>query len=119
MVEPDLGQKNFVFFPRSREPFFTGSLRIRMWHPREDLQIRYTTDDTVPGPGSTGYKGPIEISETATFRAAVFDGDRRVEIRDAVVFRKVDNLQTVLRQGMKRCRPPGLPRRVSACGEDV
>ena len=102
VVEPALGQKNFFLFPRSREPFFTGRLKVRMWHPREDLQIRYTTDDTPPAATSTLYADLIEISDTTTFRAAVFADGKRLEIKDAVVFRKVDNLQAIRKQGMKR-----------------
>ncbi|MHC4253253.1 MAG: outer membrane protein assembly factor BamB family protein, partial [Planctomycetota bacterium] len=48
VVEPVPGQRNFAYFPRSKEPFFTGSLEVRMWHPREDLEVRYTLDGSHP-----------------------------------------------------------------------
>jgi outer membrane protein assembly factor BamB len=102
VVEPVPGQKNFKYFPRSREPFFTGSLKVRLWHERPDLEIRYTTDNSQPNAGSTLYKAPIELAETTSIRAAVFKDGVKVEVKDAVVFRKTDDIGKVMKQGMKR-----------------
>jgi len=102
VVEPVPGQKNFKYFPRSKEPFFTGKLKVRMLHERPDLEIRYTTDDSQPTAESTLYEGPIELVETTPIRAAVFENGVKLELKDAVVFRKTDDIARALKQGMKR-----------------
>ena len=102
VVEPVPGQKNFRYFPRSKEPFFSGTLKVRMWHERPDLEIRYTTDDTQPTAQSTLYETPIELTATTPIRAAVFKDGAKLEIKDVVVFRKTDNIQAIMKQGMKR-----------------
>ena len=102
VVEPVPGQRNFAYFPRSKEPFFTGSLDVRIWHEREGLDVRYTLDGSHPDATSARYEGPLTISETTTVRAAVFRGGRKLEQKDAVVFRKVDDIKRVLKQGTKR-----------------
>lgn len=102
VVEPVPGQRNFRFWPRSREPFFHGKLKVRMWHERSDLEIRYTTDNTQPTAKSTLYKGPIEIDKTTAIRAAVFKDGKKLEIKDAVTFRKTDRMQEIFEQGTKR-----------------
>ncbi|MHC5056659.1 MAG: outer membrane protein assembly factor BamB family protein, partial [Planctomycetota bacterium] len=102
VVEPVPGQRDFAYFPRSKEPFFTGSLEARMWHEREDVEVRYTLDGSHPNARSALYEGPLTISETTTVRAAVFRDGRKLEQKDAVVFRKVDDIKSVLKRGMKR-----------------
>jgi len=73
-----------------------------MWHERPDLEIRYTTDDRQATAKSTLYETPIELTETTPIRAAVFKDGVKLEIKDAVVFRKTDDIGRVLQQGMKR-----------------
>jgi len=102
VVEPVPGQKNFKYFPRSKEPFFTGRLKVRLWHERPDLRIRYTTDNSQPTAESTLYEAPIELTKTTPIRAAVFKGGVKLEVKDAVVFRKTDDIGKIMKQGMKR-----------------
>jgi len=102
VVEPVPGQKNFQYFKRSREPFFTGSIKVRMWHENTDLEIRYTTDDTQPTADSTLYNKPITLTKTTPIRAAVFKDGEKLEYKDVVVFRKTDDIKAVMKQGMER-----------------
>ncbi len=43
-----------------------------------DAEIRYTLDGTPPGPGSTRYTGPFEVTNTTRVRALAYHGGRVV-----------------------------------------
>jgi len=109
-VDPASGQKNFRFGRHAKEPVFTGRLVVQMTHERSDVEIRYTTDDTQPTASSMLYTGPITIAKTTPIRASAFRGGRRLALRDAMVFTKVDDLGATdgsrsRRSGSGRRRP--------------
>ena len=45
---------------------------VTISEPPEGLVVRYTTDGTLPTESSTAYSGAIPVTQTTTFRAAVF-----------------------------------------------
>jgi len=73
-----------------------------MWHERPDLEIRYTTDNSQPTAESTLYTTPVELTKTTPIRAAVFKDGAKLELKDVVVFRKTDDIDKIMEQGMKR-----------------
>lgn len=84
---------------QSRSHTFVDRLKVIMSHPREDIQIRYTLDDTYPTPESPLYTSPITLERTTTVRASAFRGNRKLAVRDGIVFTRVDKLD---RTGRKR-----------------
>ncbi len=86
VVEPQPGQTNFKYVSIAREPFFTDDLTVVMSHPRRDVEIRYTLDDTYPTSDSTLYTKPITIDKTTPIRAAVFRDGKKLAERDVVRF---------------------------------
>ena len=101
-IEPAVGQKNFRYYPRSKEPLFTGRLDVVMNHQLKGVEIRYTLDGSQVVGDSPIYSGPITITGTTPLRAAAFLGGRKVAIRDVVLFRKVDTLQAPGPKGGKK-----------------
>ncbi|HEC04069.1 MAG TPA: hypothetical protein ENI81_11095 [Phycisphaerales bacterium] len=86
---------------QSRSHTFSGRLRIVMSHPQQDVQIRYTLDDSYPTHRSPLYTSPIAIERTTPVRASAFKGGRKLAVRDAIIFTKVDKPET---SGQKRRR---------------
>ncbi|MCA9709796.1 MAG: chitobiase/beta-hexosaminidase C-terminal domain-containing protein, partial [Myxococcales bacterium] len=66
---------------------FTEVLRVELSAPGEPV-IRHALDGGDPGPASPVYAGPIELRETTTLRAAVFDGERRGPVVVATFYRR-------------------------------
>ena len=54
---------------------FTDPLEVRLSHPDEQAEIRYTTDGSVPTLDSALYTGPLQIDSTTPLRAAAFHVD--------------------------------------------
>lgn len=79
---------------QNRSHIFVDRLKVVMSHPQEDVDIRYTLDGTYPTPESPLYTTPITLEQTTAVRASAFKGDRQVAVRDAVIFTKVDRLDT-------------------------
>ena len=79
---------------QSRSHTFSGRLGVVMSHPREDVQIRYTLDDTYPTHHSPLYTAPITIERTTPVRASAFEGGRKLAVRDAIIFTRVDKSET-------------------------
>ena len=75
-----------------------GRLGVVMSHPREDVQIRYTLDDTYPTHHSPLYTAPITIERTTPVRASAFEGGRKLAVRDAIIFTRVDKSETSRRK---------------------
>ncbi|MHC4351947.1 MAG: outer membrane protein assembly factor BamB family protein [Planctomycetota bacterium] len=93
-VTAGTGQDNYRHDLQKRSHTFVGNLKIVMSHPREDVQIRYTLDDTYPTHRSPLYTEPITLERTTAVRATAFRGDRKLAVRDATIFTRVDELQT-------------------------
>ena len=91
-IVPQGTRANFRFDRRTRESLFVGRLVIAMNHQLADVEIRHTLDDGHPTIDSPPYTGPITITETTTVRAAAFRGARKLADRDAIVFKRVENL---------------------------
>ncbi len=85
---------NYKHDLQSRSHTFAGKLKIVMSHPREDIQIRYTLNDTYPTSQSPLYTAPIILEQTTAVRASAFRGDRKLAVRDAIIFTRVDRLET-------------------------
>jgi len=100
-IDPQPGQRNFRLGRWSKEPLFTSTLAVVISHPDASLEIRYTLDDSYPSAASALYSGPITLTETTPVRASVFKDGRKLAVRDAVIFTKVDNLDTVPAQGVQ------------------
>jgi len=91
-IEPQLGQSNFRYHSIAKEPVFTGRLIVTISHHRPDVELRYTLDDSTPRVDSPLYAGPITLSETTPVRAAAFLDGKKMVAKDAVVFRRVLDL---------------------------
>lgn len=92
------GQSAYKHDLQKRSHTFAGKLDIVMSHPQDGVQIRYTLDDTYPTRRSPLYTGPITLERTTAVRASVFQEDRKLAVRDAIIFTKVDELETKKRE---------------------
>jgi len=70
------------------EQTFADTIAVTLSHPRDDVEIRYTLDDSYPTAASALYTGPITLTETTTLRSAVFRNGLKLAERDAVRFTK-------------------------------
>ncbi len=82
----------------------TGSFSVALACPDPAAEIRYTTDGSVPGAGSTRYTGPFTVSRTTTLRAAVVDP---LSVRQNVTTVSWLFLNDILQQGSSP--PAGWP----------
>ena len=103
-IDPQVGQTNYRFGRHAKEPVFTDSLVITVSHERDDVAIRYTLDDSQPTTESPRYTDPITLTDTTSVRAAAFKDGRKVAVRDAMVFTKVDKLSQARKQRPKARR---------------
>lgn len=55
-----------------------GSLRVELECIRPDVEIRYTTDGSVPTANSARYQTPLCMERSATLKCATFRADRRM-----------------------------------------
>ncbi len=62
-----------VIFSIPTQTFSAASVSLTLTTASPTAQIRYTTDRSVPGAGSTLYSGPIVISTTTMIRARAFE----------------------------------------------
>ena len=100
-IDPAVGQTNFRFGRHAKEPIFTGSLTVTITHPRDDVEIRYTTDNAYPTADSPVYAKPFTITKTTPVRATAFLHGRKVAVRDVLIFTKVDSLTAAGASGRK------------------
>lgn len=64
-----------------------GGLRVELTCIRPDVEIRYTTDDTVPVATSPRYEAPLRVETSTTLRCATFrDGLRVGEVLDLPLY---------------------------------
>jgi outer membrane protein assembly factor BamB len=82
------GQDAHRYDLATRSHTFGGSLKVEMRHPKDDVEIRYTLDDSYPTIDSPLYAGPITLTETTPVRASAFRNGRKVAVRDVVIFTK-------------------------------
>jgi len=85
---------NYAYDIARRSYSFVGKLIIEMSHPKDDVETRYTLDDSYPTVGSALYTGPITLTETTPVRASAFRNGRKVAVRDGPIFTKVRKLDT-------------------------
>lgn len=52
--------------------YYTSSLSISISSPEEGAVVYYTTDGSLPGPGSEIYKKPVDIESTTVIRARAY-----------------------------------------------
>lgn len=68
---------------------FVRSLSATLKSDRQNVQIRYTTDGSEPGPASALASGPITVEQTTTLAARAFRGERPVSATTKRTFTKV------------------------------
>jgi alpha-L-fucosidase len=70
-------------------PIFLGSLEVRILSDRDQVELRYTTDGSTPGPASPAARGPIRIEATTTLRSRAFREGKPVSGVSEGTFEKV------------------------------
>jgi len=93
-VTATAAEGNYKHDLQKRSHTFVGKIEIVMGHPQDDVQIRYTLDDTYPTHRSELYTAAITLERTAAVRASAFRGNRKLAVRDAIIFTRVDKLET-------------------------
>jgi alpha-L-fucosidase len=68
---------------------FIGSMQVPVTTTRENVEIRHTTDGTVPTASSPLVPGPVTLSSTATLSARCFRDGKAVSGTSSALFRKV------------------------------
>ena len=89
----DIKGKPDVTIPPSIEAdfnIFTDSLQVELKSDRENINIRYTTDGTVPGINSTLYTGKITIDKTTEISARCIRNGMPVSAAVSKSFNKVE-----------------------------
>jgi alpha-L-fucosidase len=98
---PDVTDPPVISAPTS---IFVDALDVSIASDRENVELRYTTDDTPPTRESPVADGRVRLSETATVRARAFRGGQAVSGIAAATFTKV----TPRQPEMVSTRLPGL-----------
>lgn len=104
-IKPDYHPARLSF---SSPDIFTDKMEVRLSHPYQDVQLRYTLDGSDPGADSPRYKGSFVIDRTTTLKVRIFDSSGQYR-SDAVekTYRKVQPLEGLklkrdrLKSGMK------------------
>ncbi len=68
---------------------FVDEIEVTMTSDRENVQIRYTLDGTIPQPSSILATGPIRLTKTTTVSARCFRDDKPVSAAVQATFTKV------------------------------
>ncbi len=68
---------------------FVDEIEVAMTSDRENVQIRYTLDGTIPQPNSILATGPIRLTNTTTVSARCFRDDKPVSAAVQATFTKV------------------------------
>jgi alpha-L-fucosidase len=92
VIALDVDGKPDVADPPSIDAYadmFVGSTEASLSSDRQNVQLRYTTDNADPGPFSTQARGPIHIEQTTTISARAFRNDRAVSPVSRRTFIKV------------------------------
>ncbi len=98
-VEDHLALKYAAYVPTAGTPeltpngaTFSDSVEVTITSPTPGAEIRYTTDEGEPGPGSALYGGPLVLTATTTLKARAFrDGTNPSPVAVAT-FTKRDEL---------------------------
>ena len=93
VVVMDIKGKPDVTIPPSIEAnfdIFTDSLQVELKSDRDNINIRYTTDGTVPGISSILYTGKITIDNTTKISARCFRNGKPVSAAVSKSFNKVE-----------------------------
>jgi alpha-L-fucosidase len=83
---PDVGLPPSITAPA---PIFIDNLAVTVTSPRDNIQLRYTTDGSDPGPGATIATGPFRIEKTITVTARAFREGKAVSPAARATFSKV------------------------------
>ena len=100
-IDPQAGQTNYRLGRHAKEPVFTDRIVVTISHERDDVELRYTLDDSQPTAESPRYTSPITLTETTSVRATASKNGRKVAVRDAMVFTRVDKLPPARQQRRK------------------
>ena len=74
------------------ENIFVDRLSVAIASERRNIEVRYTSDGSTPGPSSLKADGPVILSESGTIRARAFRGGRPVSPVSSARFTKVPPL---------------------------
>ncbi|MGA9121536.1 MAG: alpha-L-fucosidase [Bacteroidota bacterium] len=77
-------------------PMFVDSAMVAIASPDPALTIRYTTNGSEPGVGSSQYLSPFPVSATTTVKARSFHKDQAVSTTSEFLFRKVSPLPSMI-----------------------
>jgi alpha-L-fucosidase len=74
---------------KAEHSIFIDSLDVGLSSPRENVEIRYTLDGSIPGAESDLFESPIHLTETATVSARCFQGGQPVSGSASATFTRV------------------------------
>jgi alpha-L-fucosidase len=85
------GRPDVTIAPKigSATRIFVDTLEVSLTSPRENVQIRYTLDGSLPGPSSRLFEGGIPLSGSTTVTARCFRGGSAVSPAASERFEKV------------------------------
>ena len=94
---PDISDPPVITAP---ENIFVDRLSVGIASERKNIEIRYTSDGSTPGPSSLKAEGPVVLTESGTIRARAFRGGKAVSPVSSAAFTKVSPLRAVRPQGL-------------------
>jgi alpha-L-fucosidase len=94
---PDISDPPVITAP---ENIFVDRLSVGIVSERKNIEIRYTSDGSTPGPSSLKAEGPVVLTESGTIRARAFRGGKAVSPVSSAAFTKVSPLRAVRPQGL-------------------
>ena len=94
---PDISDPPVITAP---ENIFVDRLSVGIVSERKNIEIRYTSDGSTPGPSSLKAEGPVVLTESGTIRARAFRGGKAVSPIASAAFTKVSPLRAVRPQGL-------------------
>ncbi len=116
-IEPDpplsSGSARMLPVPLIRAPAqsFEGSMAVELSVVGVDdakaPTIRYALSSDDPGPESLRYEGPIELRETTTITAAIFEGTKRGPVTTATFYRRRPGMTATLATPTSRAYQAG------------
>ncbi len=82
---------NFVF----DDEIFIHDMDVQIKPDRENIQVRYTTNNSIPDSNSALVEGPVHLTETTTLIARCFRNDKPVSGTSEALFTKVNPEESI------------------------
>jgi alpha-L-fucosidase len=83
---PDINEPPVI---NAADKLFVDRLSVAITSQRGNIEVRYSTDESIPGPSSMKVEGPVVITESGTIRARAFRAGRPVSPVSSARFTKV------------------------------